>query len=197
MNRNLIPFTQLKERGIKYIDSRSALQGRIGQDIQAMRLSGLTDIEASLEDFLVQEKGRAKLVGSLRPLRAVNREVRVKIPHRVGMLRTDLEILEERYRKASVPLETLETTKNLVTRSLERGIEQIGWEARDHADKYFLTLKDKIPGWSEQYEIETGFGFPPQIKPIVEEVLGHLTRLYRRTSRSGAELSSSRWFRNV
>lgn len=173
----LAPLTELGEHGIKFVDSRSALIGRIKQDDQKVAESGIEDVETSLESFLVEEKGRAKLLTTLRSLDSVNRVVRKVIPSRIDMLQTSTEELEQRYEAAKAPLDLLETKRQLMVRKVDSTITDIARSAFDLADGYFQELPDKISGWAEEYKIEAGVGFPPRkstLEPVVKEVLDHL-----------------------
>lgn len=172
--RNLAPWSELKERGIKYVDSKAALIGRIKGRKEAVADSGIEDLESSLEVFLAEEKGKAKLLTSLRSLRAINRSVSGIIPYRIAMWQTPNAKLEQRYKEAEPRLRTLEHTRTLMVKGVERAIRDIGWQARDRAEEYFLGMRERIKSWALEYEIQTGFGFPPEVKPVVTEVVEHI-----------------------
>jgi GTPase Era involved in 16S rRNA processing len=175
MTRCLANSTRLKEQGIKYVDSKSALLGRLQHDQRAVRESGIGEVETAVENFLVTEKGRAKLLNSLAAAKSVNHEVRTRIPSRINMLQTDQNVLEERYRKAKVPLENLEQTVSMVSQQIDTQIANISFRARGLAEQYFTILRNRISEIAEEYEIQTSIlGLPPRIKPVVEEVLEHL-----------------------
>ncbi|MDJ0899712.1 MAG: dynamin family protein [Xenococcus sp. MO_188.B8] len=177
VERNLTEFTELGYRGIKYVDSRSGLMGRMKRDYQMIADSGIEDIEKSLESFLVEQKGKAKLVTTLRSLRSVNRAARQVIPSRIAMLQTSNEELEKRYEEAKVPLANLEMKRQLMISKFDSAIYDIAREAYDLADAYFQDLPNKIPAWAKEYKIESGLGIPPRqktLEPVVREVLNHL-----------------------
>ena len=174
---NLSPLTELDSKGIKFVDSRSGLVGRIKRNYQMIAESGIENVEKSLESFLVEQKGKAKLVTTLRSLRSVNRAVRQLIPSRIAMLQTSNEELEKRYEEAQVPLANLEMKRQLMMSKFDSAIYDIAREAYDLADSYFQDLPNKIPAWSKEYKIESGLGIPPRkktLEPVVKEVLNHL-----------------------
>lgn len=176
--KTLSPLTELdNSQGIKFVDSRTALLGRMNQDNQKVVESGIEDVEKALESFLVEQKGRAKLLTTLRSLSSVNRAVRTVIPSRIDMLQTSTEELEKRYEEAKLPLDLLETKRQLIVKKVDSAIADIAREASDLASSYFQELPDKIPNWTDEYEIEAGIGFPPRkstLEPVVKEVLNHL-----------------------
>lgn len=175
--KTLSPFTELDSQGIKFVDSRTALLGRIKQDDRKVVESGIQDVEKALESFLVEQKGRAKILTSLRSLSSVNRAVRKVVPSRIEMLQASTEELEKRYEEAKLPLDILETKRQLMVKKIDSAIADIAREAFDLAIIYFQQLPDQIPVWTDEYEIEAGVGFPPRkstLEPVVKEVLAHL-----------------------
>lgn len=178
--KNLAQWSELGKDGVKFVDSKSALKGRIKGQNDLIQSSGILELEKSLERFLVEEKGRAKLLTTLRSLRAVNRYVRQIIPNRIGMLQTSIEELEKRYRNAEIPLKNLETKKQLLISHIDNAITDISREAFDLANAYFVDLPEKINSWADEYEIESKIGFIPQkstLEPMVKEVIGNLKLL--------------------
>jgi hypothetical protein len=142
--KNLSPWTELGSDGIKYVDSQSALIGRMQKNAALVAESGIVEIERSLQRFLAREKGRAKLLTSLRSLRAVNRSVCNVIPARIGMWETSAENLEERYRNAEMPLRGLETTRRLIQSQVNSSLKDMTRNAADLAEAYFLELPGRV-----------------------------------------------------
>ncbi len=175
--KNLSPLTEMGNDGIKFIDSRTALIGKRNQDHEKIEESGIEDLEKALESFLVEQKGRAKLLTTLRSLGSVNRTVMKVIPSRIDMIQTSIEELEKRYEDAKIPLNILETKRQLMVNKVDYAIADIVRDVYDMADSYFLKLPDKIPAWTDEYNIESGVGFPPRkstLEPVVKEVLNHI-----------------------
>ena len=79
-----------------------------------------------------------------------------------------------RYKQSEPRLGTLEQARKLMVESATLSIREIARQARDLADRYFLTMHDKISNWANEYEIETSVGFPPKFEPIVKEVVDAL-----------------------
>jgi GTPase SAR1 family protein len=176
--KTLSPLTSLDSSyGIKFVDSRIALSGRIKQDRERIAESGIEGVEQALESFLVQEKGRAKLLTTLRSLSSVNRAVMKVIPARIDMYRQTVEELEKQYEEQRLPLELLQTKRQLIVRQFDSSVDDISREVRSLSSIYFEKLPEKIPGWASKYEIKLGVGVPPRkstMEPVVREVLDHL-----------------------
>lgn len=177
MRNNLIAWTELKENGIHYVDSRSALSGSMQKNEDMVVSSGIRHIEKALETFLIEEKGRAKLLTTLRSLRSINRMTRQTIPARRAMWQTSTQELEKRYRNAEQPLKNLEAKRQLMVGAVDQRIVDITRDVYDMADSFFMSLPDKIVQWADGYEIEASIGFPPlrsTLEPVAMEVVDHI-----------------------
>lgn len=174
---SLSPLTELGSSGVKFVDSRAGLLGRMKQDERKIAESGIEEVEKSLESFLVEQRGKAKLVTTLRSLRSVNRAIRQVIPSRMGMLQKSNEELERWYEEAKIELANLEMKRQLIVSQFDSAIQDISREAYSMASPYFQELATKIPEWGKKYKIESGVGFPPtkkSIEPVIEEVINYL-----------------------
>ena len=175
--KNLAPLTDLGANGVRFVDSRGALLGRMENDESKVIESGIEGVEQALESFLVEEKGRAKLITTLRSLSAVNKAAMKVIPARIDMIQTSTADLERRYEEAKGPLTLLQTKRQLIVSQVDSAVKDISERAFDLAVMYFGDLPSKVSSWTEQYELEGGIGFPPRkktLEPLIREVLGHL-----------------------
>lgn len=177
--RNLAEWTELGNDGIVFVDSKSALLGRIQGDVGKTASSGIEGLEERLQHFLSEEKGRAKLLTSLWTLRAANRDVRRAIPTRMDLWQTATSELEQRYQEAEIPLQDLETQRKLMVAKVRVAASDISREARDLASRHLLGLPDRIKLWADDYQIEGQFVFPPtksksKIEAAVKEMMSYL-----------------------
>ncbi|MGC4054461.1 MAG: dynamin family protein [Paludibaculum sp.] len=175
--QNLSPWTELRGNGIQYVDSKAALIGRNRGDRALIDSSGIESVEETLGVFLAREKGRSKLMTSLRPLRSINLDVSRRLPTQIQFWQTTTAVLEKRYRDAEGPLRLLEITRKSMVSAVEADIKDVARDCRDLADVFFLELPEKIRQWADQYEVQGSLGFPPRkstIQPIVEEVVDHI-----------------------
>jgi predicted GTPase len=175
--QNLSRWTELGDRGIQYVDSKAALNGRMKRDQALIQHSGIEKLEEAMSAFLAEEKGRAKLMTSLRPLRGINRDTARQIPTQIHFWQTSMAVLEKRYREAEGPLKLLEVTRSAMVSAVEGDIKDVARDSRDLAEVFFMELPDKIRTWAAEYEVQGSLGFPPRkatIQPVVEEVVDHL-----------------------
>jgi hypothetical protein len=201
LEQNLIPWTELKADGIQYVDSKAGLIGRIRGDRELVERSGIEAVEESMGVFLAREKGRAKLMTSLRPLKTINRDSSRRIPSQIQYWQASVSDLEKRYHDAEGPLRLLETTRKAMVSSVEADIKDVARDSRDLADVFFMELPDKIRAWANEYEVKGSVGFPPRkatIQPVVEEVVDHIKgKIAEETARWNQKVLSPMVERNV
>jgi len=174
---NLAPWTDLGDDGIKFVDSKSALLGRVKSDRGMVASSGIETLETGLQRFLTQERARAKLLTSLHVLRSANRAARTAIPTRISLWQTSAAELERRYKEAEVPLQSLETQRQLMVANVDIAVKDTSREARDLASRHLLELPDRVKEWVEGYEITTDIPLrttKENIQPAVDEVTRYL-----------------------
>lgn len=175
--QNLTEWTELGNDGIVFVDSKSALLARIHNDASKAFNSGIEGLEERLQRFLSEEKGRAKLLTSLWTLRAANRAASRSIPTRMDLWQTTTSELEQRYREAEIPLQSLETQRQLMVAKVNLATKDISLEARDLAGQHLLELPTYVKSWAREYELGDKVNFPPskkKLEAVVEEMVGHL-----------------------
>lgn len=175
--QNLVPYTELGKHGIMFVDSLSALRGKINNDENLINASGICEVEQALKSFLFQEKGKTKLFNSLLILKDINRSAHKSIQSRMSMMQRNVEELKEDYKNVKFSLKLLETKRQLVIQKIDMEIINISKEVNDMIYSHFLGLTYNIKEWASEYEIETPIGFPATSKKIelaVFEVIGYL-----------------------
>jgi Predicted amidohydrolase len=175
--KDLTPWTELGKKGIMFVDSKSALLGKMKHNIDMIESSGILEVEQSLESFLIQEKGRTKLLSTLLSLKETNRPIRRIILSRISMLQTSIDELKKRYKDAELPLKSLEAKRQSMIRQFDSETIIISRKAYYMAKVYCTELHDKINYWASKYEIESSIWVIPtrsNIEPIVAEVINYL-----------------------
>jgi GTP-binding protein EngB required for normal cell division len=172
-------LTEIGETGISFLDSKSALIGRLINDESKINASGIKELEQKLEEYLVKEKGNGKLQNIINQLRLVNDDLSKRIPFRIATSKIGIDELEKRCKEAQIPLEQLELKRKLLVSKIDRYINDICRDAGDLALTYFSQLPDKISLWSNDYTIENEVGIilnESKIEIVVKEVSNHLKK---------------------
>ncbi|MEA5577831.1 dynamin family protein [Anabaena sp. UHCC 0451] len=175
----LSPHTRLGAERIFFINALGALDGKLDNDHEALQKSGVTQLEAVLQKFLTNERGRVKILRPAQELKNAINEIRKTIPEQIGMLQTDVVELEERYAAAQEPLNILEGKRRSIIQklalSIEDSKEQVSYKTKDFCRELVPKIKTIAQEYELQTEIKLLFQDPrPSIEAAVKEITSHL-----------------------
>lgn len=179
----LAPLTEKGAKRVFFISSLNALEGRLEEDQDLVERSGILPLEKDLQEFLINDKGRVKLIRPGMELRRSIQEARRIIPERKTLLRTDVKTLEERYIEAQKPLKQLEMQRQQITNRINNFLEDMRLAVRVETQNFYIELADKkINEWIESYEIKEPIEFfkfefiTTQIERVVTEITEYFTQ---------------------
>jgi hypothetical protein len=101
-----------------FVDAKAALRARIAGDVAAFEASGVATVEHDLEDYLVTDRHKVKILGPARGLRTIARELTRAIPPEIALLSATSAELAERWKAAQVPLSALEAEAERISLDL-------------------------------------------------------------------------------
>ncbi|MGK7893673.1 MAG: dynamin family protein [Xenococcus sp. (in: cyanobacteria)] len=177
--KKLVSRTSQGAKRIFFINALGGLDGKLDDDIEALEESGVTELEAELQNFLTYEKGRVKILRPAQDLKNSIREIRKIIPEQKNMLRTDITELKKRYEAAQEPLKLLEKKRNSIVKKVENYIsdtqQQVSYQTKD----FCRELIPKMKTLAKEYKLETNikllFADPrPSIEAAVKEISDYL-----------------------
>lgn len=181
----MIQFANLKLKSystneIYFVSARDALDGKLDNDEELYKNSGMYEFEKILSKFLTNQKGKAKLVQPSKELkRILNYEAKDKIiPMKRRMLSTSLNEVTKRYEDAKPKLEALRTKKEQIHTNLTLGIERSRSDFSRLAKSNIMDLCNKVTTWVNEYTIKTSLGFIPKeekTRAAANEILEHIT----------------------
>lgn len=181
----MIQFANLKLKSystneIYFVSARDALDGKLDNDEELYKNSGMYEFEKTLSKFLTNQKGKAKLVQPSKELkRILNYEAKDKIiPMKRRMLSTSLNEVTKRYEDAKPKLEALRTKKEQIHTNLTLGIERSRSDFSRLAKSNIMDLCNKVTTWVNEYTIKTSLGFIPKeekAQAAANEILEHIT----------------------
>lgn len=173
----LAPLTKKGEKRVFFISALQALEGRLDEDDEAVEKSGIIPLEKDLQEFLIYDRGRVKLLRPAMELRRAIQEARRTIPERRALLRTDIKTLEKRYAEAQKPLQELEMQRQQITSRITNFLEDMRIAVRGKSQEFYVRLADvKINEWIENYQIKEPIEFfkfeflTKQIERVVTEI---------------------------
>jgi GTPase SAR1 family protein len=193
----LEPLTNLRGEGVFFVSAADGLEGRVEKDPELLRESGLLELEGRLARFLVDSRGRLKLLQPARQLLIeVNRAIAETIPSQIDMLSVSVDDLRKRY--DSIQPHVNETTKrceNVLSR-VKNGRERLREDVLSKVELFMRQVADNVTSWAELYELRSEFkvvtfeSSDKQAKTIANEVAEYLNERVSReyTSWSKTEL---------
>jgi len=164
-----------------FISALDGLDGRIEKDEERVNKSGMIQVEQELEKFLVNERGRIKILRPAREVQIAIHAARQTIPERQSMLKTDLKTLEERFEGAQEPLRRLEAEREQIVRRVANFREDIKITISSEACSFYRSLPEQVAGWVETLETTNTVNFisfestKAQAERLIEEVVSALS----------------------
>lgn len=173
----LAPLTKKAEKRVFFISALKALEGRLDDDDDEVQKSGILPLEKDLQEFLIDDRGKIKLLRPAMELRRSIQEARRVIPERRTLLQTDVKTLEQRYADAQKPLQELEIQRQQINSRVNNFLEDMRLAVRGKAQEFYVQLAEqKINEWINNYEIKEPIEFlklqflTTQIKRVVTEI---------------------------
>ncbi len=174
LEKQLAGRTGLGKEGIFYVDSRAALRGRAKGDEKMVGESGILEIEAGLEKFLVSRRGRHKILTKVSGLRGVYNEVEAILQMRRGLADRDQGEFEQIRETLRKELEEARRQMNAILRNVKLETEGVGNQCAMETQNFMQRLDSST--WLSDFEPTTRFVIPTKekIEAVARETCAHL-----------------------
>lgn len=177
--------SKLKERtsfgvkGVYFLSSLAALDGRLQGDRARVEQSGILPLEDDLSLFLVNDRGRVKLLHPARDLRRLlNKIVFEHVPSQKRMLETELEELEKKYEEIRPRLDVAERKRMQVKQKVETARQRLRDGVRREVSAFVKDMAVSIPSWLSTYEPTAKIKFMKfRTKTQAEDLVKELTNV--------------------
>ncbi|MGM9977579.1 MAG: dynamin family protein [Clostridium sp.] len=148
--------TSFGEEGLFFVSALNALDGKLENDEELYNNSGMKEFEEELSKYLVENKGKIKLLQPAKELkRIINKEVLSKtIPQQRNMLDKSLDELNLAYKDAIPKFDALKDKKNDIKNKLEKGKNNVSRRVEKALSQFYKDLPKQVAGWVEEYECE-------------------------------------------
>ena len=162
-----------------FVSALNALDGKLDEDEDMLKSSGMPEFETALSNYLTKQKGRAKLAQPTKELKRIltDEALTKTIPMQRKALSSSLDALKANYEKVKPRLEALHTKKEVLLNHLRLKIQL----AKPDFEKLITTnindLCDDIPTWIDEYEPQIKIGMIPSksnITAVYHEISAHL-----------------------
>lgn len=156
----LIDKTSLGRKGLHFVSSLDALDAKLDKDPVTLSQSGFPELEKDLSYFLVENRGRIKILRPARDLRRlITKALQDTIPQQQEMLNNERQILEKRYQDAKPKLDEADKRRILVQNMINQ--ERMHLQRKVHSEirSFLNNTANEIPQMLEEYELTNKFQF--------------------------------------
>lgn len=151
---NFAPHTKPGEQYIFFLNAMGALQGRVDKDERAVRASGILHFEAVLKDFLVNERGRIKLLHPAQAIRSSVQRVLASFVDRKIALQKTHEALQRDRAQAEKRLVTIELSRQTIIANFESFRHKMEKFVQHAAVDFYNSQIGNVMNWASAYEIQ-------------------------------------------
>ncbi len=178
----LAPRTAMAREGVFFISALDAVIGREENKPDLVERSNVPALETALARFLVNERGRIKLLQPARLLAQGTKAALFEtIPNQRKMLAANIADLEERYAKAQPQLAEADTRRQTIVARIERSRIRLRDAIRDSASLHFREIAMRIPGWVSSLNLESRIQLF-KFKRMEEQITELATEIVREVS---------------
>lgn len=162
--------------GIQFVSAADALDAKLENDPNKLEKSGFVQMEKDLLTFLVQNRGRLKIIKPARELiKSLKKLLLETLPAKEKMLQQNYDNLRLKYFDAQKPIQQAEATRTLTIERIESNRKDIRLKVAKTLSEFLRSRASQIPQWLEEYEPQNQLTFfstewtTDQLKKIVAE----------------------------
>ena len=176
--KTLTPLTDLGENGIFFVNSLAAIKGKVQHDAVMLQKSNFPVVEKRMEEILVNERGRLKIIRSLYQTKNINRKNGNYISDSITLANNKHSLIAQQLATAKQALSQAQDKANLINQQVENGVKDIANIAKDKGALYLIS--DVIPNvetWVNEANPEKGISIihlKSSIKEYTEAVIDHM-----------------------
>ncbi len=192
MLKTLAPLTDLSENGIFFVNSLAAIIGKVQHDAVMLQKSNFPVVEKRMEEILVNERGRLKIIRSLYQTKNINRKHGNYIADSIALANNKHSLIAQQLATAKQALSQAQDKANIINQQVESGVTDIARIARDRGALYLISdLIPNVDSWVNEANPEKGINvlhLRRSIKEYTEAVIDHM--------KSKISSSMSSWCKN-
>ncbi|HUI56104.1 MAG TPA: dynamin family protein [Bryobacteraceae bacterium] len=173
--------TDLGQDGIFFVDALHGLVARVKRNSEALASTGIPDVERRMESYIVQQKGKAKLMKAIYAIRNSNTLASQSLDEKLALSTVSLQDLEKKYGEAAEPLKRLTTRGEMICTQVDSGLQYTLTEVKDAARLFVMSCPDKIESWVNEHKPEAEISMNPlkmkeSVKNVADDYINHIKR---------------------
>lgn len=148
----LSKYTDLGDKGIFFVGSLSALNGKLRSNENLLKKSNFLTLEKRLEEILFNEKGRMKLIKAVYSTRKANRRTSNHLDDLISLANQDRQDLQNRMAAAQHDLNQAQAKSAEILAQFSIGASSLVTSAKDKGREFFLTqVLPNLSSWIEEF----------------------------------------------
>lgn len=175
--KTLAPLTDLGEDGIFFVNSLAAIKGKMHNDTIMLQNSNFPIVEKRMEEILVNERGRIKIIRSLYQAKNINRKAGNYISDAITLANNSHSLIVQQLTNARQALAQAKEKADIINRQVENGVLDIAKIAKDRGALYLISdLIPNIDNWVNETPEESIniIHLRSSIKSYTEVVIDHM-----------------------
>ena len=154
-NRKLLPLTDLGESGIFYVNALGALKAKQSGNAAALSKTGIPQFEATLSEYLRNNKGKTKLMQIIAPCSSyIDTLSSQHIKSYIATLDQSVASVEKKIRAATPKLDLAVKRKDLVKKKIDLAMLELQNEIKNLMDIQFDVIIKKIPNFVDSMDLD-------------------------------------------
>lgn len=174
--------SKMGESSIFFLSGRDGLEGRMNKDGEKLEASGMLEFEDSLSDFLINKRGKIKLLQPAKELSLKIHEIQNSIiPAQRKMLESKIEDIKKKYEEVQPKLDQAERQKNHIIQRINLHRQELRDTIEHQVENKLIEIANEIPKWVNEIDVENSIKFftlkgpKQQIEALTEEVVKNIS----------------------
>lgn len=176
--KTLSPLTDLGETGIFFVNSLAAIKGKMNHDAVMLQKSNFPIVEKRMEEILVNERGRIKIIRSLYQTKSINRKNGNYIADSIALANNRHSLIAQQLATARQALTQAQNKADIINQQVGNGVTDIAKIARDRGALYLISdLIPNVDNWVNEANPEKGINLlhlKSSIKEYTEAIIEHM-----------------------
>lgn len=178
MLKTLAPLTELGETGIFFVNSLAAIKGKMNHNAEMLQKSNFPIVEKRMEEILVNERGRIKIIRSLYQTKNINRKNGKYIADSITLANNRHSLIAQQLATARQALTQAQNKADFINQQVGNGVTDIAKIARDRGALYLISdLIPNVDNWVNEANPEKGINLlhlKSSIKEYTEAIIDHM-----------------------
>lgn len=183
MLSTLAPLTDLGKSGIFFVNSLAAIMGKKNNNSSLLASSNFPDLEQKVEQILVNEKGRLKLIRSVYKVKGINKRAGKFLRDTIEIANKDHSHFANNLNLAQTALSAAKQKSQNIENAVKYGINDIANGSKDKGELFLMSsIIPSVESWVNDYSAEVGINILQLKSSITKYTEEHIENIKSKMS---------------